>query len=130
MLKGQLLGQPGRRRTATAASQACAVGKAAAPSFSHRDTGSTGARRQQSVGNAADALLHRRHSEVHQKPKAKVQNLQVCEQLTLKHRLRLSSGLDFNDDAVIDDQIGSKSILESDTLEVEGDRLLPLDLKS
>jgi hypothetical protein len=79
-------------------------------SFAQRDTESTGFTGTRSIGDAADAGFHGGHSEVHQKPKARVHDLQAGEQLAMEHRVQRPSGFDFDDVSVVDDQIRPTSV--------------------
>jgi hypothetical protein len=81
------------------------------------------------VYDTPDAFLHRCAAEVEEEANAEVRETQVCKELLLVYGGEALEGFHFDDDALVDDQVQAKSLLERHTSMRQGDRSLTFDAK-
>ena len=80
--------------------------------------------------DALEAVLKKREAEINQETERFASESEVGEQLLAMHRVVLLGGLEFDDDLMLNDQIGAEALVERDTVETNGNRHLAEDVKT
>lgn len=84
---------------------------------------------RQSIHDSLNAVLQMDLSKVEQQAKLAIAESELCQDLLPMNAHELFHGFQFNDDFVLDQQIGPKTFLEDQVVVTNWDRHLPLHLE-